>query len=117
MSRPKTLLVVMLTIILVGGILGGIEFYRRLRFAQRTSCVGNLVRLNLAKLVYTEEHGLTNGSMIPPQVIFTNIALRPPLCRMGGTYSVNAVGTTPTCSYTGTIRWKAMTWKHSLERP
>lgn len=115
MSRPKTLLVVMLTIILVGGILGGIEFYRRLRFAQRTACVGNLVRLDLAKIFYAEEHGLTNGSMIAPQAVLTNLGPTP-RCRMGGNYSLNAVGTASTCSYTGTIRWNEMTWRHSLER-
>ena len=116
MRHRKTWFVSLTVLVVVGSIIGGNEYYQRLRFAQRTACVGNLVQINLEKIFYADEHGLTNGSVIARELILPGLGYTP-RCRMGGSYSFNAIGAVPTCSYTGTLRWKGFTWRHSLDRP
>ena len=105
-----------ITILCVGVLLGGAffasdYFARKRAFAQSTACVGSLVRIRLTKLVYAEEHSLTNGIVIPDQVVWLqNGGVE--RCGAGGRYSINAVGEYPSCSYTGVVRWGGQGWRH-----
>ena len=85
------------------------------QFFERTACVGSLVRLHLAKECYAEEHHLTNGAPIPEGALWPAYGSSES-CLSGGRYSVNCVGTDPSCSYTGTVRWKGRLWRHELPR-
>jgi len=51
--------------IAAGGVLALELLHRERQFERRTACVGSLTRIRLTKLVYAEEHGLTNGAVIP----------------------------------------------------
>jgi hypothetical protein len=109
-KRRITLLCV--AALLAGLFLAGYYFAHQQRaFAQRTACVGSLIRIRLAKLVYAEEHGLTNGAVIPDEVVWreNGIVER---CGSGGRYSINAVGAYPSCSYNGVVRLSGRLWRH-----
>jgi hypothetical protein len=65
-------------------------FKRKRRFSERTACIGTLIRLNLAKVVYAEDHGLTNGAVVPDEVIWRQEG-GVHQCFSGGTYLINPV--------------------------
>jgi hypothetical protein len=91
-----------------------LDYLRRERqFFERTACVGSLLRIKLTKAVYAEEHGLTNGAMIPDDVVWRENR-QTERCLSAGHYSINSVGVPPSCSYTGVVRWAGRLWTHSL---
>ena len=55
----------------VGALLLRDYLIRKRAFAERTACVGSLIRLRLTKPVYVEKHGLTNGVVIPNEVFWS----------------------------------------------
>jgi len=84
---------------------------RKRAFAQRTACVGSLIRIRLTKELYAQEHGLTNGATISDDVVWReNRSVE--RCFSGGSYSINPVGVYPSCSYTGVVRWSGRLWSH-----
>lgn len=102
---------------------------QEMAFNKRTSCVGNLVRINLAKIVAAQELGLENGAVIPPVEMAKHsqgLTSVWSVCPKGGTYVVNVVGTDPICTYTNAsytwrFDWRAgrpqsKTWRHSLPK-
>lgn len=86
---------------------------RKRNFHERTACVGSLVRIRLTKLVYAEDRGLTNGAVIPDEVVWreNGVVER---CLSGGRYSINAIGVNPSCSYGEVVRWSGRLWRHGL---
>ena len=99
----------------------GDSLARKRSFAERTACVGTLTRLRLAKTLYADEHGLTNGAAIPDDLVWQLNDLVWQLngvvehCRSGGRYAINGVGMDPTCSFTGVVRWSGRLWRHELK--
>ena len=107
--------------VLIAGALGvaGVVFYdyhqRERQFFERTACVGSLERIKLAKAVYADDHHLTNGVLIPDGVLWPAYGSTE-RCLSGGHYSVNPVGISPSCSYTGIVRWGGRLWSHELPK-
>ncbi len=99
-------------------------------FLRRTQCVGNLVRIRLAKEMCAAELQLTDGMPIPESTLanFLRRAFPPDatgnVCPDGGCYSINPVGIEPECSYTNvcyswrfnkqTKRLECRAWTHTL---
>lgn len=89
------------------------DYYHRAReFAERTACVGSLIRINLTKRMYADDHGLTNGAVIPDDVIWRENR-HVERCFSGGHISINPVGVPPSCSYTGVVQWQGRLWTHN----
>jgi hypothetical protein len=113
MRRSKLVLILLCVAALaVGTFLIGDHRGRKRGFAQRTACVGNMVHIRLVKLVYAEEHGLTNGATIPDPFVWQELG-RTQRCAAGGSYAIRRVGEWPTCSYTGVVRWSGRLWTHA----
>ncbi|HMO64396.1 MAG TPA: hypothetical protein PKE47_04085 [Verrucomicrobiota bacterium] len=68
---------------------------RKRGFAERTACVGNLVRIRLAKESCANEHGSTNGASIPEDSILREAGIAHH-CPSGGRYLVHRPGEGPT---------------------
>jgi len=65
-------------------------------------CVDNLRRIDATKVYYATMHGLKPGVNIPLDALTNDVAWPRPLqCPSGGTYTINPVGTKPTCSIPG----------------
>ena len=112
MRRLRSIIIVLcVAALVVGALFLRDDLARKRGFAQRTACVGSLIRIRLTKLVYAEEHGLTNGAVIPDEVIWRENG-RIERCGAGGRYSINAIGEYPSCSYTGVVRWSGRLWRH-----
>jgi hypothetical protein len=112
MRRRWIVVALCLAAIAVGGVLS-FDYLQRRQIAKRTACLGSLNRIRLTKLVYAEEHGLTNGAVIPDEVIWRENRLIE-RCFSGGHYSINPVGVDPSCNYTGLVRVHGRLLGHSL---
>lgn len=97
----------------VAGVISYDHFHRKRQFEIQVICIGSLVRIELTKLAYADEHGLTNGAVIPDEVIWRENG-KVERCFFGGHYSVNPVGVAPSCSYTGLVHWHGHVLRHSL---
>ena len=75
---------------------------QRRAYAERTSCVGNLVRINLAKSVCREYLGLADGDLVPDKALdqYLSGPVAQYRCPNGGPYLVGKVGEYPRCTYT-----------------
>jgi hypothetical protein len=75
----------------------------RAEIAEENECVNNLVKINGAKVQWALENKLGNGAVPQDGDLFgvsLYIAQRP-VCPAGGTYTLNAVGSAPTCTVAG----------------
>lgn len=101
----KRVIIILTVAVLLGGAIFVVHYLtRKGALAKRTACVGSLIRIRLTKLVYAADNGMTNGAVIPDEVIWRENGLVE-RCHSGGQYSINAVGVNPSCSYTGVVQW------------
>jgi hypothetical protein len=73
---------------------------RRIQGHNAYLCVDNLRVIDATKEVYAHDHGLKTGDVVSTQVL-AELRAWPKTCPSGGTYSINPVGTPPTCSVPG----------------
>lgn len=111
MRRSYAVALICIAVAVVTAALAGNYLHRKRLFAQRTACIGTLIRINLAKVVYAHDHGLTNGALVPEEVVWEQERGKHG-CFSGGTYSINPIGVSPSCSYTGRVRWDGRYWTH-----
>ena len=64
----------------------------------RTSCYANLKIIEGAKATLEIQGRRTNGSIITSNELMT-LLQKWPKCPMDGTYTINPIGTPPTCSW------------------
>jgi hypothetical protein len=111
MRRSHVITLVCVAVIGAAMVVSVDYFHRNREFAKRTACIGTLIRLNLAKVVYAQDHGLTNGAVVPEGEIWSQEG-GVHRCFSGGEYLINPVGVSPSCSYTGSVRWQGRHWTH-----
>ena len=102
-----------ITVVVLGAAVSSDYVHRKRLFEERTACVGSLTRLRLSKSSYAAEYGLTNGAVIPDDVVWRENGILEH-CLSGGRYSINPLGIDPSCSYTGVVRWAGRLWTHGL---
>ncbi len=72
--------------------------------ACRRRCIKNLVHISLAKLQFATRYGKTPGDIVSMGDIASYMKKTHLRCPCGGAYSVNPIGTEPTCSYTNAVQ-------------
>jgi prepilin-type N-terminal cleavage/methylation domain-containing protein len=100
-------LVEIMIVVLIIGILMAIavpNFIKARENSRRNSCIANLKQIDSAKEQYAMDQKLATGAAITmanltdPTLGYMKGALTGPTCASGGVYTVNVVGTPPTCS-------------------
>lgn len=86
----------------VGG-LGAKILYDRIvhRNDTQNACIRNLQWIEGSKKIAAQEHALKPGATVTRQELNNYIIGEFPTCPSGGTYTINAIGTLPTCSVSG----------------
>ncbi|MGH8022265.1 MAG: hypothetical protein ACRED1_01695, partial [Limisphaerales bacterium] len=87
----------------VSGALGAIaipNFVKGREVAQRNACINNLRRIEAAKKEWALGNNKTNGDIPTQKDLMPYLGLWP-VCPTGGAYSINPLGTLPTCSIRG----------------
>ena len=104
-NRAFTLVEIMIVVLIIG-ILMAIavpNFVKARNSSRMNTCIANLKQVDSAK----EQWAMDNKKDAGATVAFTDIVgstlylKAQPACPSGGTYTVNAVGTSPTCSTSG----------------
>ena len=71
------------------------------RNAQRNTCISNLKHIDEAKTLYALDSNLSAGAPVEMSDLVTDYIRSTPRCPAGGTYTVGATGTVPTCTIEG----------------
>ena len=86
-------------LVVVSTVVAGLKILLEYRaFAQRTFCVGNQVRLRLAKTIVAQDLGLKDGDIISLAAVQKEWA-ETKACPNGGSYILGPVGAWPKCTY------------------
>ena len=94
-------------VVLIIGILMAIavpNFIRARQSSRRSACIANLKQIDSAKEQLAMDNKLGQGAPVNMSDIagtYMKGAATGPVCPGGGTYTVNPVGTDPTCSLSG----------------
>src|SRR6266436_504507 len=101
-----TLVEIMIVVAIIG-LLAAIaipNFVKARGTAQKNACINNLKQLDGAKEQWALENKKSAGSTVDSAGVVSYIkGSAMPICPGGGTYSLNAVDTPPTCTITGHI--------------
>lgn len=106
-SRGFTLVEIMIVILIIGVLMSIAvpSFIQARQSARRSSCLANMKQIETAKEQWAMDNKKANGDT----VAFTDLVgatlymKNTPSCPEAGTYSVNAIGTVPTCTVSGHV--------------
>jgi len=94
-------LVEIMIVVLIIGILMAIavpNFVRARDTSRGNSCVANLKQIDSAKEQWAMANNQSTGATVLLTDIYPTYMKVNPVCAAGGTYTINVVGTAPTCS-------------------
>jgi prepilin-type N-terminal cleavage/methylation domain-containing protein len=104
-NKGFTLIEIMIVVMIIGILLAiAVPNFVRARETSRAStCQANLKQIDSAKEQYAMENRLGTGGAVTAANIAPNYIKAFPVCpSTTAAYTVNAVGTNPTCGYVGT---------------
>src|SRR5438046_893650 len=100
-----TLIEIMIVVLIIGILLAiAVPNFVKARETSRTkSCIANLTQINSAKEQWAMDNNKADGATVTmADIAGGNTYLRSaPACPSSGTYTVNVIGTSPTCSVSG----------------
>ena len=104
MKKSAFTLVEIMIVVAIIGLLAAIaipSFINARNTSRKNACINNLRQIDGAKEQYALANNVDTGAtpLLASLVGSTAWIKATPQCKSGGTYSVNAIGTDPTCGY------------------
>ena len=103
-SKGFTLVEIMIVVLIIG-ILMAIavpNFIQARTTSRKNSCIANLKQIDSAKEQYAMEAKLDTGASVAQTDFAPTYIKSFPTCPGGGAYTIDVVGTNPSCSLAGT---------------
>jgi prepilin-type N-terminal cleavage/methylation domain-containing protein len=102
-----TLVEIMIVVAIIG-LLAAIalpNFVKARQTAQKNACIANLKQIDGAKEQYALENKIANGGACADSDVlpFLKNTTAIPTCPASGAYTVNTIGTVPTCDVSGHV--------------
>jgi prepilin-type N-terminal cleavage/methylation domain-containing protein len=103
-KRAFTLVEIMIVVLIIGILLAvAVPNFMTARETSRSkSCSANLHQVESAKEQYAMDNRLADGTAVSGLSSLSDYIKKTPQCPSGGTYTVGAIGTDPSCSVGGT---------------
>lgn len=103
-QKGFTLIEIMIVVLIIGILLAiAIPNFVKARETSRTkSCIANLKQIDAAKEQDAMDHNIAEGGAAANYLDYIKGGALP-TCPSGGTYTVGAIGTDPTCSIAGHV--------------
>ncbi len=98
-----TLVEIMIVVAIIG-LLAAVaipNFMRARQRAQTNACIANLKQMDGAKTLWALDTGAASGAAVTMANLVTAYIKSTPSCPANGTYTIGAIGTTPTCTVSG----------------
>ncbi|MCC7433181.1 MAG: prepilin-type N-terminal cleavage/methylation domain-containing protein [Methanoregulaceae archaeon] len=104
-KRGFTLVEIMIVVLIIGVLMSVAvpQFLQSREVSRHRTCLSNLKKIDEAKEMRAGELSLNNGDPCDMNDITPTYLRRAPSCPANGTYTVNVIGTDPTCSQVGGI--------------
>jgi len=102
-ERGFTLIEIMIVVLIIGVLLAiAVPSFVNARTTSRANaCIANLKQVDSAKEQFAMDNKLAAGAAVAWTDLVTTYIKTQPTCPSGGTYTINTIGTNPTCTIAG----------------
>lgn len=102
-NKGFTLVEIMIVVLIIGILLAiAVPNFVRARETSRTrTCIANLRQMDAGKEQYAMEARLAAGAASTWANLVPDYVKKQPVCPSGGTYTLDVIGTDPSCSIAG----------------